>query len=400
MTDKSNPRKKTEFTKTFHWFFCDIINSAHPSVPTQEQLLKIQKFYEILSKTSIMQSRDSSRIVVPTGDGYVIGFSDSPEKSLFLARELLQDVIKFNKSKRGKEKLLLRIGIDSGPVYVIKDLVTKKKTFWGPGIIMTKRVMDIGKENHILASKRIAEDIMKLSKEYKSLFHSIGEYEIKHGEKIEIYNVYGKSFGNKVFPRKGKEINKKESDKERRSTNNFRFKKIEIILKVTNPKTMMTSHTFVWDLVNISGKTQPQVLYQLGGDVKKDFSELNVKIKDSNRRNLDIVRVDANRPLYKEFFVKLHQPVKPNRELKGLELEYYWEEPDREFTFELPTDCKKFYFKLIIPNEVQPKVRIFKRVGLSEKQPLDSTINLGKKITEIVWEGKNVHAYDEYIFQW
>ena len=83
-----------------------------------------------------------------------------------------------------------------------------------------------------------------------------------------------------------------------------------------------------------------------------------------------------------------------------LELEYYWEEPDREFIFELPTDCKKFYFKLIIPNEVQPKVRIFKRVGLSEKQPLDSTINLGKKITEIVWEGKNVHAYDEYIFQW
>ncbi len=400
MTDKSNPRKKTEFTKTFHWFFCDIVSSAHPSVPTQEQLQKIQKFYEILSKTSIMQSRDSSRIVVPTGDGYVVGFSDSPEKSLFLARELLQDVIKFNKSKRGKEKLLLRIGIDSGPVYVIKDLVTKKKAFWGPGIIMTKRVMDIGKENHILASKRIAEDIMKLSKEYKSLFHSIGEYEIKHGEKIEIYNVYGKSFGNKVFPRKGKEINKKESDKERRSTNNFRFKKIEIILKVTNPKTMMTSHTFVWNLVNISGKTQPQVLYQLGGDVKKDFSELNVKIKDSNRRNLDIVRVDANRPLYKEFFVKLHQPVKPNRELKGLELEYYWEEPNREFIFKLPTDCKKFYFKLIIPNEVQPKVRIFKRVGLSEKQPLDSTINLGKKITEIVWEGKNVNAYDEYIFQW
>ena len=86
--------------------------------------------------------------------------------------------------------------------------------------------------------------------------------------------------------------------------------------------------------------------------------------------------------------------------MKGLELKYDWEEPNREFIFELPTDCKKFNFKLSLPNEIQPKVRIFKRVGFSEKQPLDSIINLGKKTTEITWEGKNLHVHDEYIFQW
>jgi hypothetical protein len=363
-------------------------------------LEKIQKFYEILSKTPLLRTKDPNRIVVPTGDGYVIGFSDSPEKSLILAKNLLQEVSKYNKSKKGKKKLFLRIGIDSGPVYVIKDLVTKKKAFWGPGIIMTKRVMDIGKENHILASKRIAEDIKKLSREYQSLFHSIGEYEIKHGEKIEIYNVYDKDFGNKIFPRKGKEIQKKASDKDRRTTSNFKFKKIEIILKVTNPKKMMTSHTFVWDLVNISKNTQTQVLYQLGGDVKKELSELNLKVKDSKGKTLDIVRVDANRPLYKEFFVKLTQPVKPKHELKGLELKYDWEEPNREFIFELPTDSKKFKFKLTITNDAHPKVRCFKRIGFSEKQPLEPNIVHGKKTTEIIWEGQNLHAHDEYIFQW
>ena len=400
MTAKSPLGKKSEFTKTFHWFFCDIVSSAHPSVSTQEQLEKIQKFYEIVSKTIIMKRKDSNRIVVPTGDGYVVGFSDSLEKPIILAKNLLQDVEKYNKTKKGKDKLLLRVGIESGPVYVIKDLVTKKNAYWGPGIIMTKRVMDIGKENHILASKRIAEDVMKLSRDYTSLFHSIGEYEIKHGEKIEIYNVYGKGFGNKIFPRSGKKMLKKEGDKERRTTSNFKFKKIGIDLKVTNPKTMMTTHIFEWDLVNISGKTQPQVLYQLGGETKKDISELNIKIKDAKGNNLDIVRIDANKPLYKEFFVKLHKPVKPGYEIKGLQLKYDWEEPDREFIFELPTDCKKFKFKISIPNDAQPRVRFFKRVGFTEKQPLESKINYGKRTSEIVWEGENLHAYDEYIFQW
>jgi len=74
--------------------------------------------------------------------------------------------------------------------------------------------------------------------------------------------------------------------------------------------------------------------------------------------------------------------------------------PDREFIFELTTDCKNCYFILTISNEANAKVRIFKRVGLSEKWPLGPTISYGKKNIQIVWEGKNVHAYDEYIFQW
>ena len=270
MPEKVAP-SKSEYTRTFHWFFCDIVSSAHPSVTTQNQLEKIQKFYELVSKTPEMSKKDPNRIVVPTGDGYVVGFSDSVEKPVILAKNLLQQVEKYNKSKKGHDKLFLRIGIESGPVYVITDLVTKRKAFWGPGIIMTKRVMDIGKENHLLVSKRIAEDMMKLSKKYKTLFHSIGEYEIKHGEKIEVYNVYGKGFGNKIFPRAGKETVKPESDKDKRTTSNFKFKKIGITLKVTNSKTLMTSHVFDWDLVNISGKTQHQILYQLGGETKKGF---------------------------------------------------------------------------------------------------------------------------------
>jgi hypothetical protein len=330
----------------------------------------------------------------------VIGFSDSVEKPIILGKNLLQEVRKYNQTKKGKEKLLLRIGIESGPVYVIKDLVTKKNAFWGPGIIMTKRIMDIGKENHMITSKKIAEDLMKLSKDYKSLFHLIGKYKIKHNEKIEVYNVYDKDFGNKEYPRPGKEIDKKETDSDLRPPSNFKFKKIELILNVTNPKNLMTAHSFVWDLVNISKKTQTQILYRLAGEVKKEFSELNVKVNDKSGQNLEIVRIDANKPLYKEFFVKLKKPIKPRQQIQNLTLNFDWEEPDREYVYVLPTDCKVFIFKLTVPNSINPRIRLFKRVGLSEKKVLEPKITPGKKNIEVIWEGKNLHANDEYIFQW
>ena len=101
------------------------------------------------------------------------------------------------------EKLLIRIGIDMGPVYVIKDL-NNKDNVWGPGIILTRRVMDLAGDMNILASARIAEDTRKLSPEYKEIIHPIGEYSIKHGEELQIYNIYGNDFGNKIVPRKSK----------------------------------------------------------------------------------------------------------------------------------------------------------------------------------------------------
>jgi len=370
-------------------------------VPTIEQLQKIRQFYNILSKTTIIQKKDSNRIIVPTGDGYVIGFSDSSEKPLRLAIDLLKQVEKYNQTKKGDEKLFLRIGLDTGPVYPIKDILTGKKAFWGPGIIMAKRVMDKASENQIFVTKDIAEKMKKLSREYNSLFHSIGEYIVKHDEKIELYNVYGKGFGNKFASRKGKVIKRRESDEERRPKNNFKFKKIELILDVKDPITMMTHHTYIWNLVNISGKTQERIQYQLGGEVKKDLSDLNIMVLDDKNNNVEIDRIDVNRPLYKEFFVKLNRSIRPRAMLKDLKLEYDWEEPDREFRFSLKTDCKNFSCKAIIPNKAEPKVRFFKRVGgLDEKQPLSPKIKMGKQQTQAIWEGKNLKAYDEYIFQW
>jgi len=191
-------------TKTYHWFFTDIVAGSNPNIVTMEQARKVVVLNQLIERTETYKHHDKNSIVIlPTGDGMAIGFGDSPEYPLRLSIQLHKELFKYNKTKKGKEKLLLRIGIDTGPVYVVKDL-TGKDNVWGPGIIMTRRVMDLAGDMNIFSSSRYAEDVRSLSPEYKEMMHPIGDYSIKHGETLQLYNIYGEGFGNKLAPKKSK----------------------------------------------------------------------------------------------------------------------------------------------------------------------------------------------------
>jgi len=195
-------------TKTYHWFFTDIVAGSNPNIVTLEQARKVVVLNELIQRTETYKHHDKdSTVILPTGDGMAIGFGESPEYPLRLAIQLHKELNKYNKTRRGKEKLLLRIGIDTGPVYVVKDL-TGKDNVWGPGIIMTRRVMDLGGDMNIFTSSRYAEDVRTLSPEYKEIMHPIGDYSIKHGESLHLYNIYGENFGNKLAPKKSKIMQK------------------------------------------------------------------------------------------------------------------------------------------------------------------------------------------------
>ncbi|MDE1764514.1 MAG: adenylate/guanylate cyclase domain-containing protein, partial [Thaumarchaeota archaeon] len=158
-------------TKTYHWFFTDIVGSSDPSISTKEQARKILVLTDLIRKSdAFLHGGANSATVLTTGDGMVIGFSDSSEQPLRLAIELHKAISRYNQLRMTKEKLYVRIGIDTGPVYSIKD-INGNKTFWGPGIIVARRVMDLGGTMQIFASSRIADDIRKLSPEYKVIMH-------------------------------------------------------------------------------------------------------------------------------------------------------------------------------------------------------------------------------------
>ena len=387
-------------TKTYHWFFTDIVGSANPAILTKDQASKVWALNELVGRTETFRQRNlKSDVMNITGDGMVIGFNDSPEKPLRLAMELQKIISKYNELKKGKDKLNIRIGIDTGPVYFIKDL-TGKDNFWGPGIIMARRVMDLARPMQILASSRIAEDIRKLSPENKSIMHYIGEYKIKHGEKLLLFNIYGDGWGNKLAPT-GK-IDAKKID-EGPNPIKFLFPKIELKLEITNLKSMMTHHTWIWHLVNITNEPLDQVSYYLEGDVPKDFADINVVIKDEENKKLKIMSINVNKPYHKEFIVKLNKPIKPNQKSRFLKLEYDWEEPERNFLYTLSTDCKKFKYMLTTPKELEIKQRVLKvdpgtRYKVHASPP--SEMKYLKNRTEVSWQASNLHAYDAYRFEW
>jgi len=77
------------FTKTFFWFFTDIVAGSNPTIPSKEQARKVVVLNELIARTETFQHRDpNSTVILPTGDGMALGFSDSPEYPLRLSIQL------------------------------------------------------------------------------------------------------------------------------------------------------------------------------------------------------------------------------------------------------------------------------------------------------------------------
>src|SRR5947207_12492902 len=116
----------------------------------------------------------------------------SPEDPVECALEISRAL------KEQHPELGLRMGINSGPVSGVVDL-TGRANVAGAGINMAQRVMDCGDAGHILLSKRVAEDLEQF-KHWRPLLYHLGECEVKHGEKINIVNLFTAELGNSERP--------------------------------------------------------------------------------------------------------------------------------------------------------------------------------------------------------
>jgi hypothetical protein len=385
-------------TRIYHWFFSDIVAGSNPKIPTKAQVRKIIVLNDLISKTvSFKERKPELTIILPTGDGMAIGFGDSPERPVLLSVELHKALAEYNKSKRGREKLLLRIGIESGPVYFVTDLEGNDNV-WGPGIIMTRRVMDLAGDMQIYAASRVAEELVLKSTKYKEMLHFVQTYETNYGEKINLYNIYGEGFGTKsvTMPKKEEKIPEKK-------TTSFGFNEIEIKIDVTDLDTFQAHHSWTWDVTNVSKEPRSSIFYFIEGQVERNFSQLGVKITDQESgKKLKIHEVSVDRPLKKEFHVALDMPVLPGKK-RRLKMEYDWQVPDRTFTYRFPSAVKKFNYILTLPNKIDIKSRILKvDVDTGQKihaNPPLSIKKIGKNV-EISWTKTNIPSHDAYQFNW
>ena len=390
-------------TKNYHWFFTDIVAASDPTKTTVDQARKIILLNKLIEVTDSFKQRDSeTTLVLPTGDGMAIGFDDSPEKPLRLALEVHKGLNRYNQLRKKEDKVELRIGLDTGPVYIIKDL-NGNENVWGPGIIMARRVMDLADKMNILASARFANDVKMLKPEYRQILHPIGDYQIKHGDKILIYNIYTEDIGNKKPPAHDKKQQSKAAEEVMKTSSRFLFNQVSVDLTVTDVKSLLTHHVMTWNLVNITNEPVERLFYYLDGDAQRAFQDLNVIVRDEEDRELEIMSLNVNKPYHKEFFVKFRRPLKPGEKGRLAVIEYDWEEPERNFFYRFASDCKKFDFSLKVPKELEVNQKVVKVDTESGEKILAATPATVKYLpdkTEVNWSGTNFRAHEAYRFDW
>ena len=176
-----------------HVLFIDIVGYSKLLINEQSKHLRTLK--EIVRGTEQFRlaQAEGKLLRLPTGDGGALVFRTSLEAPVLCSVEIARALKEY-------PKLLVRMGIHSGPVNEITDL-NEQANIAGAGINIAERVMDCGDAGHILLSKHVAEDLEQYP-QWRSLLHHLGECEVKHGMRVGLVNLYSDEIGNPELPRK------------------------------------------------------------------------------------------------------------------------------------------------------------------------------------------------------
>ncbi|HSB57286.1 MAG TPA: adenylate/guanylate cyclase domain-containing protein [Nitrosopumilaceae archaeon] len=388
-----------------HFFYVDVVGLSDPSMSTKTQIKKIQILNQSILECSAYKSTPTdSMLVLPSGDGMSIGFLQGPELPLKLAIELHQRLAKYNKSKIPSETIRVRIGLNSGNVFVVND-IQNNKNIWGPGIILTRRVMDFGDEGHILLSPKMAEDLREFSDEYRGIIKPVHDFTIKHGQTILIYSAYGKGFGNSRHPTKGASLRSKMGEEivKRQKTTLYPF--IEVYLTIKNPKTMLVQHKRTYQIKNISDDPIYTVLHGIATDVEKNsLDDLKVKVYDEKNHDLKISSISVDEPTQKEFTTNFNIPIMKNEDDRYYILEYEVEEPERYFENAFLIDCEKFVLKIEYPKDSSINNIVVYEINQETEEKTKSKIQPTLRKTEngyiARWAKQNITKGQTFRIDW
>ena len=185
-----------------HVLFIDIVGYSKLLIDEQRELQ--QQLNQIVRNTDQFRTAETAEKLVrlPTGDGMALVFFTSPEAPV-------QCALQISEALQNHPQLRLRMGINTGPVSGVAD-VNDRSNVAGAGINIAQRVMDMGDAGHILVSKRAAEDLIQY-RQWQAHLHELGEFEVKHGIKISVVNLYTDKAGNPQLPEKLKQLSRKQA---------------------------------------------------------------------------------------------------------------------------------------------------------------------------------------------
>ncbi len=164
-------------------FFLDIVEYSKKSVSGQISLK--ERFNAFLS-TAIRNVPVADRIILDTGDGAAISFLGDIEDALQAALSMRSSLL--SEGVRMEPALLVRMGINLGPVRLVKD-INGQPNIVGDGINVAQRVMGFADSGQILVSRSYFDAVSRLSQEYAGMFHYQGSRTDKHVREHEVYAI-------------------------------------------------------------------------------------------------------------------------------------------------------------------------------------------------------------------
>jgi len=176
-----------------HILLIDVV--GYSKLLVNEQIELLEELKQIVRSTEcfrVAEARDEL-IRVPTGDGMALVFFHSPE-------EPAQCALEISRALQDHPRIQLRMGVHSGPVSRVTD-VNEKTNIAGSGINVAQRVLDCGDAGHILLSAHVTEDLCEY-RHWQPYLHDLGEYEVKYGLRLHLFNLYKDGLGNPQVPEK------------------------------------------------------------------------------------------------------------------------------------------------------------------------------------------------------
>lgn len=334
------PSRNLESTIDTHIFFIDIVGLSNPTMPTKHQISKLSFLYKSIAKCAAFKTTPAkAKLILPTGDGVAICFLQGPELPLRLAAELHQKIGKYNIGRVPSESLYVRIGIHSGPVFIVKDL-KGNHNIWGPGIILARRVMDLGEKGHVLLSSHVANMLLPLTSEYRRTLHQLGPHTFKHNVKTTVYSAYSLSepvFGNGDWPNNMTPVNPK-----------LLYPYLEVNITIKNPDTMLVHYERIYEIQNAAETPVRTVTHEIATNVPKRWKDLNLTIVDDSGNDLVISDVEIDDLYQKKFDTTFSKPLEFG-DKRRYTMEYEVEEPDRSFENMFLERCGKFVVRIEYP---------------------------------------------------
>ncbi|MBI5589271.1 MAG: PEGA domain-containing protein [Deltaproteobacteria bacterium] len=170
-------------------FICSVVyyDIANYSTKSVEVQIRLKDQLNQFTTEAIKNVAVNDRIILDTGDGAAICFLGDPEDALFVAMSL-RDAVLGAADHFTDDPLLVRFGINLGPVKVVND-INNRENIIGDGINVGQRVMSFAEPGQILVSRSYYEVVSCLTQEYARLFHYLGTRSDKHVRQHEVYAV-------------------------------------------------------------------------------------------------------------------------------------------------------------------------------------------------------------------